>query len=151
MKMTNNKIEDERVTSTLHKNGYIVSIIVLMLLYIDSIIKIYRNVPVNEYLSEIIIFFVGIFIFAIKNLIDKLPLMNIGALREKSKKEFLFFRIKCVLLGVLFVLSLDLISHQSIKHIIFDAIFYSIGLYIMTILFESITKKQEKKQDVKKY
>lgn len=139
--MKNNKINDERINSVLHKNGYIVSLVLLIALFVDIVIKLYLQVPIKEYLSTLIIFSIGLIIFFIQNLINKVPLINISKLREKN--TFLF-KISCVLLGVLVGIIFDLIAHTSIKRIIFSSIFNFIWLYIMALAFESITKKQEK-------
>ena len=139
--MKNNKINDERVNSILHKNGYIVSLVLLIGLFLDIVIKVYLQIPIKQYLSTLVIFLIGLIIFFIKNLLAKIPLINISKLREKNT---FVFNISCVSLGVITGIIFDLIAHASIKRIIFSSIFNFIWLYIMALAFEAITRKQEK-------
>lgn len=134
----NNEL-DERARSQFNKNGCNTSIILLILLFCDFMVKIYFNRSNNEYLSSCIIFFIGIVYFVIKNSIDKIPLMNMKRLREKNGFKF---KLYCVSLGVLFLIVADVISKSSINKIIFHIIFNFAWLYAMVCIFEKITKKQ---------
>ncbi|MCX0386972.1 hypothetical protein LI053_16145 [Clostridium perfringens] len=134
--MMNNGI-DERIEYQLNVFSKQAFNIVLVLLFLDFMIKIYLDKPSDQYISSALIFFIGVFYYGIRCIVAKLPL---GPYKLKNNRNEKYIRMS---MSVLVIIFSDILMKYSFNKIIFDSIKWLIFVNIMLFVFDKVNKKTQ--------